>query len=162
MKDILFQISEANKSGYYYVALFAALTIPDICGALESSDGKASKNRYIDWYDRNINPSLAKGKDIYNFRCSLLHQGRSIHPSSNFSRIIFIEPGASTNIFHNCFVGDALLIDVQLFVIEILSATEHWLTLNENTEIFKTNFINFISRHPNGLLPYIAGRPVIG
>jgi hypothetical protein len=157
MKDVLAQIDAANKAGYYYVALFSALAIPDICAALESPDGEARGDRYIDWYDRNVDSGPATGQDIYRFRCSLLHQGRTSHPKSNFSRIIFIEPGASTNVFHNCVVGDALLIDVQLFVSDLMAATTQWLVSAENTETFQKNFAAFVARHPDGLKPYMTG-----
>lgn len=162
MKEILAQIEAANKTGLYYVALFSVLTIPDICAALESSDGKANRSRYIDWYERNVDSRLVSGEDIYSFRCSLLHQGRTTHPKSNFSRIIFIEPGATTNIFHNCVNGDALLIDVNLFVSDLLVSATKWLESVQETEIFKKNLASFVRRYPNGLKPYVVGLPVIG
>lgn len=43
MQDIIQQIRNANHMGTYYVALFSALTLPDICAALESENGEASK-----------------------------------------------------------------------------------------------------------------------
>lgn len=162
MEDILAQIEAASEAGYYYVALFSALTIPDICAALESPDGETNGDRYIGWYDRNLDPGPAAGKDIYRFRCSLLHQGRTTHPKSNFSRIIFIEPGATTNVFHNCVVGDALLIDVQLFISDLLAATRHWLSSAKNMETFQKNSASFVARHPKGLKPYVDGVPIIG
>jgi len=162
MEDLLAQIEATNNAGYYYVALLSALTLPDICAALESSNGEASRDRYINWYDNNVDSGPATGKDIYAFRCSLLHQGRTSHPKSSFSRIIFIEPGSNTNTFHNCVVIDALLIDVQLFVSDLLAATRQWLVSARNSETFKKNFAAFVARHPEGIKPYMIGVPIIG
>lgn len=162
MEDILRQIEATNEAGYYYVALFSALTLPDICAALESTNGETNGERYANWYDRNVDSGPATGKDIYRFRCSLLHQGRMTHPKSNFSRIIFIEPEATANVFHNCIVGDALLIDVQLFISDLLAATRKWLASAQNTETFQKNSAAFVTRHPEGLKPYVTGLPIIG
>jgi hypothetical protein len=52
MEDILRQIEATNEAGYYYVALFSVLTLPDICAALESINGETTGDRYADWYDR--------------------------------------------------------------------------------------------------------------
>lgn len=72
----------------YFVALSAALTLPDICGKAEYPGEKSSKKRYIDWYDKEIgyyekNPHQTtdeempylSGSVIYSLRCSLLHEG---------------------------------------------------------------------------------------
>jgi hypothetical protein len=162
MRYLLSQIGAATQAGLSFVSLFTALSIPDICAALEAPDGEANGKRYAEWYDRNVATGPANGQDIYYFRCSLLHQGRMANPHSSFSRIIFIEPGATTNVFHNCIVRDALLIDVRLFVADIITAAERWLPSVENGEIFKINLVAFVARHPGGIIPYIVGVPVIG
>ncbi len=71
MDDILDQIRRASSAQLYYVALFTALALPDICGALESDDGHANKKRYIDWCDRYLMPKYGDGftgADCYYFR----------------------------------------------------------------------------------------------
>src|SRR3990167_10578362 len=123
MKDFLEQIEAALNSNLYYVALFTALSIPDICGALESSDGFATDEKYKKWFDKHIAPKyngFLTGEDCYYFRCSLLHQGSSYHPKSSYSRIIFVEPQATTNIFHNNILNNALNIDVRIFCKDII------------------------------------------
>jgi len=42
MEDLIRQIRAASAAGLYYLALFAALAIPDICSALETENGKAT------------------------------------------------------------------------------------------------------------------------
>jgi hypothetical protein len=162
MYEILDQINAVNKAGHYYVALFSALALPDICGALESPDGESSKDRYISWYDRHIVSGLARGQDIYYFRCSLLHLSRTDPPKSQFSRIIFMEPRNTTYVFDNCIVGGALMVDVHNFVTALVTATRIWLKSVESSMIFKNNYKKIIIRYPNGLAPFLTDVPVIG
>src|ERR1017187_5571386 len=51
MRDILAQTRAANAVGLYYVALFSAFALPDICAALESRDGETNGSLYRAWFD---------------------------------------------------------------------------------------------------------------
>jgi hypothetical protein len=101
------------------------------------------------------------GEACYRFRCSLLHQGSSLHPRSPFSRIIFIEPGATTNIIHYGILSGALCIDLRLFCYEVLAGARLWLDAVEDTEPFNSNYGRFARRYPDGIPPYISGVPVV-
>lgn len=165
MQDVLDQIRAASQADLFYVALMSALALPDICGALESPDGQANGKRYAQWFDRHVGPfynEWLKGQDCYYFRCSMLHQGRMQHPSTSFSRIIFIEPTVTGIVVHKCIINDALNIDVRIFVNDLLNATEKWLAAARLTPEYQTNCQLFVSRHANGLPPYIVGVPIIG
>lgn len=165
MKNLLDQIQIGLEDNLYYLSLFVALSIPDICGAIESQNGEASGKKYADWFDEYVAPkynSFLSGDDCYKFRCSLLHQGSSQHPKSNYSRIFFIEPSSTTNILHNNIINDALNIDVSIFCRDIITGANNWLQKIENTQLYKTNYDKFMRRYPNGLKPYIVGVPVIG
>ncbi len=184
MRMLIDQIEGSLGSGAYYLSLFAALAIPDIAGALSSEDGKASGKKYIEWYETWVRPRFAEmvrasmpehvrqvippienplsGDACYRFRCSLLHQGSSQHPASPYERIIFIEPGATTNVIHYSRISNALCIDLNLFCREVISGARLWLGSTEETEQFKKNYEKFARRHANGLAPYIRGVPVVG
>jgi len=166
MRDFLQQVHRALDENLYYVALFAALTIPDICGAMESGDGKAHKCRYIAWFDKWVTPkkysrSTLTGEVCYYYRCAVLHQGRATHPKMPYERVLFVEPGATNNVFHNNVINDALNIDVRVFVRDILEGASKWLQEVENTDNYQRNYARFMRRFPNGLSPYISGVPVI-
>ncbi len=165
MRDFLAQIRQALATNLYYVALFTSLAVPDICGAIGSVDGIANKSRYVDWFDKYVAPKyfgMLDGEDCYYFRCSLLHQGSSQHPHSTYSRILFVEPSATTNVFHCNVLNDALNIDVQIFCNDIVSGALTWLEQYETTEQYKRNYNKFMRRYATGLSPYIVGVPVIG
>lgn len=92
------EINRALSYDLYFSALSLALTLPDICGKAEYPD-KKSTSRYKLWYDEYIGKSehpvleenqgeyskeiietirnmpYLSGEIVYNFRCSLFHQG---------------------------------------------------------------------------------------
>jgi hypothetical protein len=170
MNDFLDQVEAgANTARLYYLALAGALVIPDICGALESADGSTNGAIYTAWFDTHVaplhvwggRPPMLTGEDSYRFRCSFLHQGRTQHPKSGYSRIVFVEPGATTNVFHMNILNDALNIDVREFCLEMVGAARKWVASVAGTQPYESNLAAFVRRYPNGLAPYIVGAPVI-
>lgn len=164
MRDFLAQIKKGLDENLYFLSLFSALAIPDLCGAMGSNNGKASAKKYKTWFNKYVAPkynTFLSGDDCYYFRCSLLHQGSSQHNRSNYKRVLFVEPSTTTNIFHNNVMKNALNIDVKIFCKDLISGAEKWLKENENTDLYKKNCDKFMRRYPNGLPPYIVGVPVI-
>jgi hypothetical protein len=184
MRLLLNQLEKSLDSGNYYLSLFTALTLPDIAGALGSENGLATGAKYKAWYEKWGRPRImdtvlasvpehAKehiteienpldGEACYLFRCSLLHQGKAAHPKSQYSRIIFIEPGSTTNVIHYGVINDALCIDLASFCKEMILGVRMWLDELESSEQYQKNYADFVQRHPTGLAPYIVGVPVIG
>jgi len=182
VRDVIDQLESSLDHAEYFLSLFTALAIPDIGGALDSADGTASGERYKEWYERWVRPQFGKmmmsqipqhagaemkienpltGEACYRFRCSLLHQGTTQHAKSPYSRIIFVEPGATTNTFHYNILNDALNIDLPSFCREIVAGSREWMDAVEETEQYKANYERFARRYPSGLSPYIVGVPVV-
>jgi len=164
MQEIIDQIRAANNANLYYVALLSSLTLPDICAALESDNGEASKAKFIAWFDTHIAPrynGFLDGKSCYFFRCSMMHQGSTQHPRSRYSRVIFLEPGTSGMTFHNNILNDALNIDVRIFCEDVCLTVERWWPNASMQPLFQVNLSRFVRRYPSGLPPYIVGIPVI-
>jgi hypothetical protein len=170
MEDFLSQIQAALAARLYYVGLFAALGLPDICAALESPTGEASGTGYRAWFDEHVAPSYCvgtnrvpsfTGEDAYYFRCSFLHQARSQHPKSTYMRILFVEPGTPGLLMHNNVINDALNIDVEHFCRDVILGVHSWLGGVTGTEPFESNYQRMMKRYPDGLRPYITGVPVI-
>lgn len=170
MRTLIEQVRQAADSRAYYLSLFASLTLPDICAAMSASDGQTNRSRYIAWFDQYVAPMYTVGParipsfggaDCYYYRCSMLHQGSSQHPRSSYSRILFVEPGSTTNVFHNNLLNDALNLDVGIFCRDVCNGADQWLAEVEQTPEYQTNYGRFMQRHPNGLPPYIVGVPVI-
>ena len=140
----------------------STLTLPDICGTLESQNGEATKSKYFSWYNTYFKGNVwLSDKDCYFFRCVNVHQAKTVHKNSKYSRILFIEPQTVPITMHNCIMNDALCIDVNIFCRDMISSVRSWLNSVKGTEPFESNYKDLIKRYPNGLIPYIDGVPVI-
>lgn len=184
MELLVKQLESSLESGNYYLSLFTALTLPDIAGAMDSDNGLATGAKYKAWYEKWARPRFYEmliesmptharehrvemenpldGEACYLFRCSLLHQGRTVHPKNKYSRIFFVEPGATTNTSHYNIMNDALNIDLGLFCREIIAGVKLWLAEVKHTDRYQKNYENFVKRHEGGLSPFIVGVPIVG
>ena len=172
MEQLLTEIQIALANKLYFIALQATLTIPDICGAIESDDGIARGGKYCNWYNKYAKPRISPhvaAEDVYLFRCSLLHQGTTIpnpRPGQNasYSRILFAAPYSHFVEVHDCVVMDALFVDVVIFCNGMVEAAKEWIAemQGENNANFIKNSSNTIRYYPNGIAPYITGIDTIG
>ena len=183
MRALIDQIERSLDSHLYFLSLYTSLTVPDIAGALSSENGVASGEKYAAWFEKWVRPRFLEsvlsslpqehhkhvnienpltGEACYRFRCSLLHQGSTQHPKSSFSRIIFIEPGATTTTVHYGRMNDVLCIDLPSFCKEVVAGARLWLDEAEKDAIYVKNYTSFARRHEGGLKPYIVGVPVVG
>jgi len=175
MESLLMQIEEGLKHNLYYLSLFVSLCVPDICAAIESPNGQTNGKKYKAWIDQYLVKSRPEkygdrlsAEHIYQFRCALLHQGRTKHNDAEYNRIMFFEPGSKSGIcdLHCCVVGAAgtdksLVIDIAQFCNDTVVGANAWLKVNRDTSIFETNYKRVIKRYPNGINP-VFGCAVIG
>jgi hypothetical protein len=166
MQTFFSQIRAALAVNLYYLSLYVCLTIPDTCGAMSSENGWATQDKYIAWFDQFVGPKYPEpisftGQDCYAFRCSLLHQGSTQHPSGRYKRIIFVEPGSTGNLLHRNLINDAMNLDVPTFCNDILDGADTWFEEAEQTSEYRKNYPQFAQRYPSGFSPYIGGVPVI-
>jgi len=54
MRHLLEQIKKGLDNNLYYLSLFAALALPDICGAINSESGEANKDKYVQWFNKYV------------------------------------------------------------------------------------------------------------
>lgn len=168
MEDLLAELKAVAGAGFYSVALFTALSIPDICAALESEDGLARGPRYKAWFDKWVASKYPPTRDgevaitgsvCYAYRCGLLHQGKAMHKDLGYSRVLFLTPGPLT--VHNSMLMDALAVDIPSFIEDISAGVREWLKSVSGTEPFDTHYKNFMKRHRGGLAPYVGGVDLI-
>lgn len=170
MNNFFSQIKNALDADLYHLALFGALAVPDICGAISSEDGKATGQKYKNWFNKYVSlkylhPTRGQditGEDCYRFRCSMLHQGTSHHVTGKYSRFIFVE---HPSVYMHCTLIEAdgliLAINTSVFCDDILGGAETWITEYQGTEVYKRNIAKFMRHYPEGLAP-VFGVPVIG
>jgi len=86
MKRFTSSIRKSIDTKNWYGALMTALTLPDICGKLETPN-ENSKARSVRWLrtwiephytDDELNHVFLSAEDCYALRCSFLHEGALI------------------------------------------------------------------------------------
>ncbi|MNM07797.1 hypothetical protein D3C81_178520 [compost metagenome] len=124
----------------WYVALAAALALPDICGALITPKA-GNRARYTAWFDAwmahhytfNL-PGIGvhcmlSGDECYQLRCSYLHAGQDDIAGRGARKILdrfkFVEPIPGSYI-HGNQNGATLQLQVDVFCYEMLNAVDNW------------------------------------
>jgi hypothetical protein len=162
MEPILAEIEKALDAGLYYLAVMLAVAIPDICGALESKDGRSGPVQYKAWYDAHLANRIydLTADDCYSLRCGVVHQGKFGLAGAQYDRAIFLLP-QSKNKMVACQIGDAYVYSVEHFCKEVIVAVRTWFAAKQNDANVIANMPRLVRVHPNGLAPYIVGEPVI-
>jgi hypothetical protein len=165
LEIILSEIERALDAGFYYLAVMVALTLPDICGALESPDGRAHRSRYKDWFRQNLSSLgwFLTEDDCYSLRCGVLHQGRSevVGKGASATRVLFKLPDPYHGSVHNCGGEDVLQYEADTFCDEIIEAVRSWYHRTKANPDFVKNVQNLVRLRPNGFAPFISGVAVI-
>ncbi len=127
-------IRTSVRNENWFAALYLALTMPDICGALENPSSKI-RNRYESWFKKYLGglypPDLFSASDCYYLRCSALHQGFPTHRKAQAKRFAFLAPVPNISM-HCCFSKPeegkfVLLLQVDIFCTDIVRGVERWL-----------------------------------
>jgi hypothetical protein len=186
MLPILDEIEKAIDASLYILALQSALAIPDICAALEYENNKATKKRYISWYEQwveskylydsksmfigfmkgqNVDFSTLPGSfrgdhyitftgdECYKMRCSMLHQGQSLHADANFKQIAFTTDNMSHN--NHSFDGGlnsgscVLNINLKIFCQDLVNSAREWILAKEQHKIVQKNIIKIAKKRSN-------------
>ena len=164
MEFFLREIEKALECKLYYLALTSVLTLPDICGALQSDNGQATGARYKEWYKNYVQEPedcALSAEECYRFRCALVHQGKTHHDKSRFDKIMFLDPDIGL-VMHNCIIDGVLDLDIVIFCNLMIAAVRKWETEMKDNLNFAKNYEKLIRVHPDGIPPYIVGAPVIG
>jgi hypothetical protein len=163
MEVITKELRRALDVHLYYLAVVLTLTLPDICGALESVDGGATSTRYKKWCDTWLVSAYPKlnGQDFYSLRCGVLHQGRLGHPKTRYGRVLFTVPNAQGNVFHNNVQKDALNLDAITFCTDVIKAVTRWYEVKQSDAHVVANWPRLLQYREHGLAPYMVGVPLI-
>ena len=163
MEIVLNEVEKAIKHEMYYLAVVMALTLPDICSALQSGNGLSTGEKYKEWYRNYLSQKYPRltDSDCWHLRCGVVHQGRCGHPNMQYSRVIFSVPNPQNNIFHNNILNDALNLDAVQFCHDIMEAVREWFKQNHTNPTVQLNIPHMVQYRPAGMAPYIVGMPVI-
>lgn len=163
IETILNEIERALDAKLYYLAIVLALTLPDICGALESKDGRAGPRQFKAWYNAHLKSQFVRemtDADFYSLRCGVLHQGRLGIVGGEFSRVIFVLPESRVHT-HNCIINEAVIFEAPRFCRVIIKNVRAWFEKAKENKVVQANLPNLIYLRPSGLAPYMVGVPLI-
>ena len=127
-------IAHSLRSQNWFGALFLALAMPDICGALETPNEQVGP-RYRTWFDKYVAkhyaPQLFSASDCYYLRCAALHQGLAEHPKSQSKQVVFITPPPPGIIFHSNFIESpdgsfVLQLQIDVFCQQVCAGVRSW------------------------------------
>lgn len=155
MEQYLESIAISLNTENYFSALALALMMPDICSAIESKNNKGSGKLYSEWFDKYLShyytdanyftPPMVflSGKECYALRCSYLHQGmHEIGHQSILEReenpcqtIQFVAKGMPQDKLK---LGSLVLLNLNNFCQQIISAVETWLKDNSENQLVNT------------------------
>jgi hypothetical protein len=168
MNDLIKALESSVASKNWYGSLFVALSVPDICGYLESPT-EHSQDRYEGWFKKYMLPKytscVGKGRtphvffpasDCYALRCALLHEGREEimeqHARKALDRFHFIEPPPSGKIHCNQ-IGNTLQLQVDIFCNDVLSGLREWLEDIQNVPDVNQRIGNILKVYPCNQIP---------
>jgi len=121
-------MERCRQANAYWSLLHVAACLPDICAALESANGEATGQRYIDWCDKHlINPKLS-GAERYRMRCKVLHQGRtSTDKPGRYVGYAFGQPADTGVVDHMRVESGTLHLDVGELACETRQGVDAWI-----------------------------------
>ena len=143
MEHLVRAVRDGVAERNWYAALGLALTLPDICGRLESP-GVGSQARYVSWcntylvprYTRPLGPDrtphvFLHGADCYALRCAVLHEGADDIVTQRarvaLDAFLFVAPRTGWTV--HCNQSDAKLqLQVDIFCEDICAGVDAWLT----------------------------------
>lgn len=164
VEELVNEINKALENELYVIAVMAALTLPDMCGALEKENFWATNSTYMEWCKTNLPPeffSLATPELMKEMRNNLLHTGRLDDAKGKGSgRLILILPNPGVTI-SNCNINGDYLTDVRLFCQGLCTAALSWLCVHKSDPIVATNLEKMVQKRHQGLSPYVSGIGVI-
>ena len=159
MRELFSEIRQALDADLYFVALQAALTIPDHMAALDSPDLRTSGARYMKWFRDNVEADtygFITAEECWHFRCTMLHEASTAQRKGRYRRIVFLEPSNVT--IDQVAVHDVLIIDVPGFCEKVIGAAEAWLASEQSGTVVSENLGRVVQRRtegpPEAVLPF--------
>ena len=143
MNGFITSIKKALSNENWYVALFACLTMPDICGRIEFPSLSLSSERYILWFNKYLLKKYTSkvgaeqkehvflsGEDCYALRCSFLHEGSTNITRQRIQKALddfhFNIP-SKKKLVHCNQVNSTLQLQVDIFCNDVIDAIKKWL-----------------------------------
>jgi hypothetical protein len=169
LSAIVSDVQRAYDQKLYYPALAVALTLPEICVALTFDSTMFVKGEhYANFIDTfTTQPELGlDGISCYRLRGGVIHRANAAgHPFFGATHVVFTVPESNATLHAFGVKADgntATMFDLKLVIDAMISAVIRWYEKNKAHPKVIENLPLLISWRPNGLPPFLEGRPVIG
>ena len=141
MNNFINSILHSLATENWYAAITLALTLPDICGAINVPGKNNSQARYSAWFDKYVGDKYSmtnhdgnvcifmNGNDAYALRCALLHEGISNVSNQRARSEVqekFIFHHSRVAYLHKLKDKGKLLIDIKTYCNDILNGVSEW------------------------------------
>ena len=133
------EMARCRKAGAYWSLLHVTVCLPDICAALQSSNGRTTGSLYRAWCDRFAPDPFLTSAERWEMRNRLLHVGsaraKREGPQGRYSGYSFGKPSSTGQIDHKRVERAVLHLDVGELANEIQEAVLSWIAwLKANKE----------------------------
>lgn len=162
MENFIKAIEMSIEGKNWYSVLFISLTLPDICGKIDTPASKSSKARTIEWCDKYLTPLYTSrigrdqqehiflcGSDFYALRCAYLHEGsddittqKARERLDNFK---FIQPLTGGMYIHRNQINNTLQLQVDEFGKDVIKAVRNWLADIKNDPVKQAEVNSLLS-----------------
>jgi len=171
---VLGEIHACLRAGLPYAAIHLALSVPDVCSALETDPEsqerwKGTEKRYVAWCQRYLSKrfSTFDAADCWALRGGVLHNGNLTgHSKTKYDHVMF---GLSSNIRIAELLStnnggtnlSGLAMDAGIFCDRVVEAAKEWIAERGTDPIVTANMENLVRLRPEGRAPHVVGLPVI-
>lgn len=130
MQRFVDSIRKAILDQNWYGAIFLALTMPDICSAIENPYEARVGVRYRDWFNRYLREKYKykyvefTAEDCYQFRCKCLHQGIAMRDGFEKFKLSQTSNGS---VIHMNEINGVIQIQVSQFCEDVCQSVEKWM-----------------------------------
>lgn len=123
------EMERCRKGKAYWALLHVTVCLPDICAALQSSNGGTNGHLYATWADLYLPDPWLTGAERWSMRCKVLHEGRArLGPHGRYSGFSFAQPAITGQVDHKRLAGKTLVLDVGMLAQEVKAGVERWIT----------------------------------
>ncbi len=128
------ELATVRSHRSYLSALHLLCAVPDVCGALQSTDGTASGASYREWCQAHLATVREMGPaDWWKMRCAVLHQGSSLptdprSPRSQYDSMSFVTLTDTRVSAHQLRDGGNITLDIAALADEVTAGIRHWFT----------------------------------
>jgi hypothetical protein len=170
MNDLIKALESSIENKNWFASLFIALSIPDICGYLQSPH-ELSQIRYKIWFEKYMLKKYSSPvgisdtphiflspSDCYALRCAILHEGREEITDQSareaLDRFHFSEPPHEGSVHCNQ-INNVLQLQVDTFCDDMLSGLREWFKNVKEDMVIMTRIRNMLKVYPYN--PYMEG-----